>query len=112
MAGAWHGPVRVDRLGGHLFEELAALGERAVFVRRLDMAVVVAVHFAPYSWLYGTLLYAVVAVVIGLGTAVLLGRQGAVEHADEGAHGRSTGARVCALVGTAMLAGAVVAWFL
>lgn len=76
------------------------------------MAVVVAVHFAPYSWLYGTLLYAVVAVVIGLGTAVLLGRQGAVEHADEGAHARSTGARVCALVGTAMLAGAVVAWFL
>ena len=76
------------------------------------MAVVVAVHFAPYSWLYGTLLYAVVAVVIGLGTAVLLGRQGAVEHADEGAHARSTGARVCALVGTAMLAGAVMAWFL
>lgn len=53
-----------------------------------------------------------VAVVIGLGTSVLLGRQGALEHADEGAHARSTGARVCALVGTAMLAGAVVAWLL
>lgn len=38
------------------------------------LAVVLAVHLVPYSWLYGTAAYLVVAVVVAVGTAVVVAR--------------------------------------
>lgn len=64
------------------------------------LAVVLAVHFVPYSWLYTTALYVVLAAVIAVGTAILIARDAAA---------RSTVPRICALTGVTLLLGGVVA---
>lgn len=65
------------------------------------MAVVTAIHFFPYSWLYGTVLYLGIGLVIGVTTAVLMGR--------DNRHAGSAGALVCGTTGGTLLLGAVAA---
>ncbi|WP_229069782.1 hypothetical protein [Actinoplanes sp. DH11] len=71
----------------------------------LGMVVLLVVHFAPYSWLYGTPLYLVLGGVIAIAAAVVSGRA-----ERDGGPGPEAGARrTCAMTGVLMLAGAAVA---
>lgn len=54
----------------------------------------------PYSWLYSTPIYLVVAAVVAVGTAVLMAREGP---------SKATGARICALTGVALVLGGLAA---
>ena len=67
------------------------------------LAVVLAVHFVPYAWLYDTPVYLVVGAVVAVGAAVL------VAAPDE--QGRQV-TRICALTGTTLLLGGIVALLL
>lgn len=60
------------------------------------LAVTLAVHFVPYSWLYATPIYVVVAAVVAVGTAILTARVSPPN---------SAGWRICALTGAALLLG-------
>lgn len=64
------------------------------------LAVTLAVHFVPYSWLYATPIYIVVATVIAVGTALLIARDSPPNR---------TGWQICALTGGALLLGGSVA---
>lgn len=64
------------------------------------VSVVLAVHFVPYGWLYGTVVYPIVGAVIAVGSALLLGRNGT----------RSRVVAICWLVGAALLVGCVAAY--
>lgn len=77
---------------------LVTMGRYTVAVAAL--AVTLAVHFVPYSWLYSTPIYIVVAAVVAVGTAVLIARD---------APEKATSARICALAGAALLLGGVAA---
>lgn len=60
-----------------------------------------AVHFVPFAWLYQSLLYILMPVVLAVGLAALYGTDRAVR---EGEALSATGAgRVCALTGAALL---------
>lgn len=68
----------------------------------LGMVVLLVVHFAPYSWLYGTPLYMVMGGAISI-TAVVVSRRAE----REGGPGPTAGAlRTCLTTGVLMLAGA------
>lgn len=60
-----------------------------------------AIHFVPYAWLYQSVLYVALPVVLAVGLAIIYGRDRAVRDSDllsdVGA------ARVCALTGAALL---------
>jgi hypothetical protein len=74
----------------------------------LGMAAILVVHFAPYTWLYATLLYAVMGLAISLSAGILTRRA-----EREGGPGEVAGARhVCLSTGLLMLTGAVVALIL
>lgn len=77
----------------------------------LAMALLVAVHFAPYSWLYNTPLYLVMggAVSVGAVTAMILGGR---IHATEGDVARRGPMLLCFIVGGVMALSAVVALLL
>lgn len=62
------------------------------------MSVVTAIHYFPYSWLSGTVLYVAVGLVIGVTTAVLIGR--------EARHTGSVGGLICGTGGTPLLGAA------
>lgn len=64
------------------------------------LAVTLAVHFVPYAWLYSTPIYLAVAAVVAVGTAVLTARD-----SPPG----TTGWRICALTGSALLVCGVIA---
>ncbi|MGG5259431.1 DUF7010 family protein [Phycicoccus avicenniae] len=63
------------------------------------VAVVLAVHFVPYAWLYGTVLYLVVAAVVAVAAAALSRRP----EDDDAVQ------RICAVTGVTLLAGGVAA---
>ncbi len=73
----------------------------------LAMALLVAVHFAPYSWLYDTPLYLV------MGGAVSVGAVIAMAVGDRSGHGSDTNSRgpmlLCFVVGGVMALSSVVA---
>lgn len=73
-------------------------------------AVVVAVHFVPYSWLYGTPVYVGGGVVIAVAVTVVLAQQDRWSHEDP--PGRTPGALVCLSVGVPMAVGGVAALLL
>lgn len=73
-------------------------------------AVVVAVHFVPYSWLYSTPVYVVGGLVIAVAVTVVLARQD--RWAGEQPPGRTPGALVCLSVGVPMALGGLVALLL
>ncbi|QFG68038.1 DUF7010 family protein [Ornithinimicrobium pratense] len=73
-------------------------------------AVVVAVHFVPYSWLYGTPLFAVLGPVIAFAVTVVVAQQD--RWAGETRTGRTPGALVCLSVGVSMALGGVIALLL
>lgn len=77
---------------------LVARGRYTMAVATL--AVTLAVHFVPYSWLYSTRIYLVVAAVVAVGTAVLTARDTPQSRA---------GNRICALTGGALMVGGVIA---
>ncbi|USQ77553.1 DUF7010 family protein [Ornithinimicrobium cryptoxanthini] len=73
----------------------------------LAMVLVLVVHFAPYSWLYGTPLYLV------MGAAVSLAAVAASASArDDDASAATSAGRVCLTTGTILLLCAAVAWLL
>lgn len=72
------------------------------------LAVVLAVHFVPYSWLYGTPVFAVLGGVITVGVTVVLARRDRWDAEDEQS-GRTAGALVCLSVGVPMILGGAVA---
>ncbi|GAA4883462.1 hypothetical protein GCM10025788_24110 [Serinicoccus chungangensis] len=60
-----------------------------------------AVHFVPYAWLYQSLLYILLPIVLALGLAVIYGTDRPTADGDDMS---TTGAgRVCALTGVALL---------
>lgn len=65
------------------------------------LAVILAVHFVPYSWLYATPLYVGVAAVVAFGTAALIARESTQ---------RVTVAQICAVTGATLLLGGVTAF--
>lgn len=71
----------------------------------LGLVILLVVHFAPYSWLYGTPLYMVLGGVISLAAALVS------RHAErEGGPGPTVGAhRTCLSTGLFLLSGAAVA---
>ncbi|WP_131104000.1 DUF7010 family protein [Ornithinimicrobium sufpigmenti] len=73
-------------------------------------AVVIAVHFVPYSWLYGTPLFAVLAPVIAIAVTVVVAQQD--RWAGETRPGRTPGALVCLSVGVSLALGGVIALLL
>lgn len=78
---------------------LVARGRHTMAVATL--AVTLAVHFVPYSWLYSTPIYLVVAAIVAVGTAVLVARD---------SQPAGTGCRICAVTGSALLLGGVIAF--
>ncbi|WP_025620487.1 DUF7010 family protein [Salinispora cortesiana] len=71
----------------------------------LGMVILVVVHFAPYSWLYGTPLYLVLGAAISVAAALVSHRT-----EREGGPGSIAGAhRTCLSTGLLMLTGAAVA---
>ncbi|WP_144122723.1 DUF7010 family protein [Catellatospora sichuanensis] len=71
----------------------------------LVMVTILVVHFAPYTWLYGTPLYAMMGAAISLSAVLLTHRA-----EREGGPGQVVGARrVCLSTGLLMLSGAVAA---
>ncbi|GLY13713.1 hypothetical protein Kisp01_07290 [Kineosporia sp. NBRC 101677] len=71
----------------------------------LAMALLLVVHFAPYSWLYRTPLYFVLGTAVALTSVTLMAR---AERAD-GPGAQAGAAAVCAGTGVLMAAGAVLA---
>ncbi|MFK5645333.1 DUF7010 family protein [Ornithinimicrobium sp. LYQ121] len=72
------------------------------------MVIVLVVHFASYSWLYGTPLYLVMGAVVSLGAVVAT----ASSHRSD-ADGSAVGAgRVCLTAGVVLLVSAATAWSL
>jgi hypothetical protein len=64
------------------------------------LAVTLAVHFVPYSWLYATPIYGAVAAVVAVGVAIVTAME---------SQPRRTVWQVCALTGAALLLGGVTA---
>lgn len=60
-----------------------------------------AVHFVPYAWLYQSLLYILLPIVLAVGLAVLYGTDRAA--ADGDSMSAAAAGRVCALTGAALL---------
>lgn len=78
--------------------------KRAYLVVTALLAVVVAVHFVPYSWLYGTVTYVVLGVVIAIAVAVIMGlRNQSAEDSDV-----RSGMSVCLAVGLPLLVGGLI----
>lgn len=74
------------------------------------LAVTLAVHFVPYAWLYGTVIYIVVAAVVALGAAALTAIETSAATGTSGAiEARAAGPRICALTGATLLLGGVAA---
>lgn len=65
------------------------------------LATTTAVHFVPYSWLYGTPVYVVMGALVAVLVAVVVGRSTKGE--------QDAGAQICAGTGVLLLLGAVVA---
>lgn len=63
------------------------------------LALVLAVHFVPYAWLYGTPVYLVVGAVVAVGTAVLVGVDRGIRQVPA----------ICALTGSTLMLGGVAA---
>lgn len=84
---------------------LAARGRHTVVPLLFSLAG--AIHFVPYAWLYQSLLYILMPVVLAVGLAVALG----TDHGGRDAELMSAAGagRVCALTGVALLATGVVA---
>lgn len=74
-------------------------------------AVVVAVHFVPYAWLYSTPLFAVLGGVIAVAVTVVVAQQDRWGSDGESSE-RVPGALVCLSVGVSMALGGVVALLL
>lgn len=73
------------------------------------LAVVTAVHFVPYTWLYRTPIYVVVAVAVAVAVAILMGREPDASR-REAPPPRRAGAWICGVTGTVLLLGGVAAF--
>lgn len=60
-----------------------------------------AIHFVPYAWLYQSVLYLVMPVVLALGLAIIYGTDRTARHGE--LLGRVAAGRVCALTGVTLL---------
>ncbi|PWD51192.1 hypothetical protein C8046_11575 [Serinibacter arcticus] len=73
----------------------------------LVFAITAAIHFVPYAWLYQSVLYLVMPVVVAVGLAIVAGIDRDPERDD--VLSASGAGRVCALTGVALLATGVAA---
>lgn len=60
-----------------------------------------AIHFVPYAWLYQSVLYIVMPVVLAVGLAIIYGTNRAARHGD--LMSSVAAGRVCALTGATLL---------
>lgn len=78
----------------------------------LAMAIVTAVHFAPYSWLYATPLYLVMGAVVAIGVTVAMGVAGrSLDRSLEQRENAQAGA-ASLVTGVVLGVSAIVAWML
>lgn len=77
----------------------------------LAMAIVLVVHFAPYSWLYATPLYLVMGAAVSIGATAAMGIKGRADLSEEQRSTMQAG-RASLITGVVLVASAVVAWFL
>ena len=122
ITAATPGPARPSMTGMDDVSVLLALGQvlalpiviylvvrQQLTVVPLAMAIMLVVHFAPYSWLYATPLYFVAGGAISV-AAALAHASARRDHAT-GPERESAGAgRVCASTGVVMLLSAGIAW--
>lgn len=77
----------------------------------LSMVILIVVHFAPYSWLYGTPLYVVMGGVLSVGAVVAAGATDGHQPRPRDLGVTSAG-RVCLSTGVGLLLSGAVAWAL
>lgn len=77
----------------------------------LAMAMVLVVHFAPYSWLYATPLYLIMGAAVTIGVTAAMGIKGRADRPEEQRSAMQAG-RASLITGVVLVASAVVAWFL
>lgn len=78
----------------------------------LAMVIVLVVHFAPYSWLYGTPLYLVMGAAVSVGAVIATARS--TGDGDQGSEqpGSKGAGRVSLTTGAVLLVCALIAWLL
>ncbi|MFC5337138.1 DUF7010 family protein [Leucobacter denitrificans] len=77
----------------------------------LAMAIVLVVHFAPYSWLYATPLYLILGAAVSIGVTVAMGIKGRADRSEEQSSSMQAG-RASLITGVVLVVSAVIAWFL
>lgn len=77
----------------------------------LAMAIVLVVHFAPYSWLYDTPLYLAMGAAVSIGATAAMGLKGRADLTDEQRSAMQAG-RTSVVTGLVLVASAAIAWFL
>lgn len=77
----------------------------------MAMAIVLVVHFAPYSWLYATPLYLVMGAAVAIGVTAAMGVGVRADLPEERQPVIQAG-RACLVTGAVLVASSVVAWFL
>ena len=77
----------------------------------LAMAIILVVHFAPYSWLYATPLYLVMGATVAVGVTATMGITGRGDR-PEAQRSTNQAERACLVTGIVLVASAAVAFVL
>src|SRR5699024_5572019 len=77
----------------------------------LAMAIVLVVHFAPYSWLYATPLYLIMGAAVAIGVTAAMGVKVRIDLPEEQLSTIQAG-RASLTTGLVLVASAILAWFL
>lgn len=77
----------------------------------MAMAIVLVVHFAPYSWLYATPLYLIMGAVVSVGVTIAMAIKGRTDLPEAQRSAMQAG-RASLITGLVLVASAIVAWFL
>lgn len=77
----------------------------------LAMAIVLVVHFAPYSWLYATPLYLIMGAAVAIGVTAAMGLKVRIDLPEEQLSTIQAG-RASLTTGLVLVSCAILAWFL